>query len=98
MKHIHLCGGRQSGKTFALHFQYDLTLPVTPKTPTPWQRLCGWLTRCRSHDWAINAVNGFGSPSEEVCLKCGEYRHRVHDHRIMGCEEWQAGRHPLSKA
>ena len=60
------------------------------------RRLVVLLFRCR-HDWSITAINGFGSPSEEVCISCGEYRHRVLDHRIMGREEWNAGKHPKSK-
>lgn len=59
-------------------------------------RIVVHLFRCR-HDWSITAINGFGSPSEEICIKCGEYRHRIHDHRIMGREEWNTGRHPKSK-
>lgn len=88
--------GRNSGKTFARNIQYDMTLPVTHPDRTPWTRIIRWLMRCRSHEWAVTATNGFFHPSEERCLKCGEYRHRIHDHRIMGREEWQPGRHPLS--
>jgi hypothetical protein len=41
-------------------------------------RLVVHLFRCR-HDWSITGCNGFGHPSEEVCIKCGKYRHRIHD-------------------
>jgi hypothetical protein len=59
------------------------------------QAIVRWLRECR-HDWGIKACNGYGSASEEQCIKCGEYRHRIHDHRIMGREEWKTGRHPKS--
>jgi hypothetical protein len=67
------------------------------KTGGGWmRRLVGHLFRCR-HDWSITGCNGFGHPSEEQCIKCGEYRHRVHDHRMIGLEEWKSGKHPKSK-
>lgn len=52
--------------------------------------------KCR-HEWETTHGNGFGHPSQEFCRKCGGYRHRVHDHRIMGHEEWKPGKHPKSK-
>jgi hypothetical protein len=67
-------------------------------------RLVVHLFRCRHHDWTglmnywtPTAINSFGMPSEERCENCGEYRHRVLDHRIAGQEEWKTGRHPKSK-
>lgn len=53
--------------------------------------LVRWLRECR-HDWCVTGTNGFGAASEEQCLKCGGYRHRIHDHRIIGREEWKTGK------
>jgi hypothetical protein len=59
-------------------------------------RIVRWAFECR-HDWDITACNGFGSPIEEQCEKCGMYQHRIlkaeklHEH-----PEWKLGRHPQS--
>jgi hypothetical protein len=98
---IQIIGGRNSGKTFALKLQYTVTFPtVPPPRKNLWKRFLGWLKKCRTHDWATTATNGFYHPSEERCMKCGEYRHLVHDFekfRRGEEEEWKPGRHPLSK-
>ena len=63
------------------------------------RRLVVHLFRCR-HDWSISGTNGFGHPSEEICIKCDEYRHVIHDFekfRRGVDEEWNTGRHPKSK-
>jgi hypothetical protein len=57
------------------------------------------LQRCR-HDYATTGRNGFAHPSEEKCIHCGEYRHKIHDfekfrHGVE--EEWKPGKHPKSK-
>jgi hypothetical protein len=57
------------------------------------------LRECR-HDWCITGSNGFGHPSEEQCLKCGEYRHKIHNFdkfRNGIDEEWMPGRHPNNR-
>jgi hypothetical protein len=62
-------------------------------------RFVGHLFLCR-HDWSITGCNGFGHPSEEQCIKCGEYRHLIHDFdkfRRGVDEEWKTGKHPKSK-
>jgi hypothetical protein len=94
---IQITGGRNSGKTFAFSIQYNMILPAARPNRPLWKRFLGGLRKCRTHDWATTATNGFFHPSEERCLKCGEHRHLVHDHRIIGREEWKPGRHPLSK-
>ena len=53
--------------------------------------------RACSHDWSISWTNGFGHPSEKICILCGEYRHKIYDVKMMGDEEWKTGRHPQSK-
>ena len=50
-----------------------------------------------THDWSTTATNGWGMPSEEVCIHCREYRHKIHDFDTFrhGKEEpWHPGRHP----
>jgi len=56
-------------------------------------RIVGHIFRCR-HDWSIIGTNGFGHPSEEICILCGAYRHRIHDRTKIGHEEWQEGKYP----
>jgi len=61
------------------------------------RRLVRWLRRCR-HEWAISATNGFGMVSEEMCMKCYEFRHRVLIAKSLYEDpEWKPGRHPKSK-
>jgi hypothetical protein len=60
------------------------------------------LFRCRHRDWTglmnywtATAANGFGTPIEERCDNCGEYRHRVlRADDLPKVAEWEAGRHP----
>lgn len=61
------------------------------------KRLRALSCRVFGHEWATTGINGFGHPSEEKCLKCLEYRHRIHDHRTIGREDWKAGKHPKLK-
>lgn len=96
MNHKITLYGRNSGKTFARNFQYDMNIPIEEPHFSLRKRIHMWLTKCRHHEWGVTGVNGFFHPSEERCLKCGEYRHLIRDHRIMGREEWKTGRHPLS--
>jgi len=78
--------------------------PETPLDTPNWAvRIIRNLRRCRHYDWMMlasywipTAWNGFGCPTEEQCISCGEYRHRILDHRIAGREEWKPGRHPKS--
>lgn len=61
-------------------------------------RLVRWAFECR-HDWDITACNGFGTPIEEQCDKCGMYQHRVlKSEKLHEHTEWVLGRHPQSSA
>lgn len=60
------------------------------------RRLVRWAFECR-HDWNITACNGFGTPIEEQCEKCGMYQHRIlKAEKIHEHPEWVIGRHPQS--
>ena len=63
------------------------------------KQLVKHLFRCRHGSsslgfsfWSVTACNGYGIETEQKCLKCGAYRHRLIK---MGCdasEEWRDGK------
>jgi hypothetical protein len=46
--------------------------------------------------WSVTACNGYVIETEQKCLKCGVYRHRVLKFGCRESAEWQDGKHPES--
>lgn len=78
------------GAADALRHVYAWVFHCGPVELRRWRK-----PRCRRHDWAITGTNGFGLPSEEQCLKCGMYHHRVlQASALPQVAAWESGRHP----